>query len=174
MNQVPNTETGKLGQVKYDWKSPVNHLNHWCEKLRDRSEHGIYPICMTKDIRSLFCSNPFKAFDIGYTKRHMNFIDTSQSITARGVWSTMYMRVQVHVCTYQQIDTRYSCKCVRRYVQRASNAFDYCTAVKRRRYIDTMRWNFKPPIGKITDTAVQQVLWSGYQLYYFLGLYSSY
>ena len=38
---------------------PVNHLNHWFEKLRDRSECWIYPIYMTKDIRSLFCSNPF-------------------------------------------------------------------------------------------------------------------
>ena len=49
-----------LGQAKYILESPVNHLNHWCEKLRDRSQRGIYPIYMTKDIRSLFCSDRFK------------------------------------------------------------------------------------------------------------------
>ena len=47
-----------LDQAKYAWKSPVNH--HWCENLRDRSERWIYPIYMTNDIPSLFCSNPFK------------------------------------------------------------------------------------------------------------------
>ena len=26
-----------LGQAKYIVESAVNHLNHWCEKLRDRS-----------------------------------------------------------------------------------------------------------------------------------------
>ena len=49
-----------LGQVKYILKCSVNHRNHRCEKLCDRSERWIYPIYMTKDIRSLFCSDCFK------------------------------------------------------------------------------------------------------------------
>ena len=50
-----------LGQAKYILESSVNHLNHWLEKLRDRSERWRHPIYMTKGIHSLFCSNPFKS-----------------------------------------------------------------------------------------------------------------
>ena len=42
------------------WNS-VNHLNHWCKKGRDGSERWVYPIYMTKDIRSLFSSDRIKA-----------------------------------------------------------------------------------------------------------------
>ena len=49
-----------LGQAKCILKCSVNHRNHRCEKLCDRSERWIYPIYMTKDIRSLFCSDCFK------------------------------------------------------------------------------------------------------------------
>ena len=49
-----------LGQTKCILESPVSHLNHWCEKIRDRSVRWICPIYMTKDIRSLFCSDRFK------------------------------------------------------------------------------------------------------------------
>ena len=48
----------------YVLKSSVNHLNYWCEKLRDRSERWIYLIYMTKGIRSLFCSDRFNCKEL--------------------------------------------------------------------------------------------------------------